>query len=40
MCWGLYSTSAKATSAMRALPEYFRAGGASPKVLPVASLLP
>ena len=40
MCWGLYSTPAKATSAMRALPEYFRAGGASPKVLPVASLLP
>jgi len=40
MCWGLYSTPAKATSAMRSLPEYFRVGGASPKVLPVASLLP
>jgi septal ring-binding cell division protein DamX len=40
MCWGLYPTPAKATSAMRALPEYFRAGGAKPKVAPVASLLP
>jgi hypothetical protein len=40
MCWGLYSTPAKATSAMRSLPEYFRVGGATPKVLPVASLLP
>lgn len=40
MCWGLYSTPAKATSALRALPEYFRVGGAKPKVAPVASLLP
>jgi septal ring-binding cell division protein DamX len=40
MCWGLYSTQAKATSALRALPEYFRIGGATPKVAPVASLLP
>ena len=40
MCWGLYSTPAKAASAVRALPEYFRVGGAAPKVQPVASLLP
>ncbi len=40
MCWGLYTSPAKAASAMRALPEYFKAGGARPKVTPVASLLP
>lgn len=40
MCWGLYTTPARASSAVRALPEYFRVGGATPKVLPVASLLP
>ncbi len=40
MCWGLYTSPAKATSALRALPEYFRVGGATPKVLPVATLLP
>ncbi|HET9314509.1 MAG TPA: DUF4388 domain-containing protein, partial [Vicinamibacteria bacterium] len=40
MCWGLYSTPAKANSAMRGLPDYFRVGGAKPKVIPVVSLLP
>jgi hypothetical protein len=40
MCWGLYANQARATAAMRALPEYFRVGGATPKVLPVATLLP
>jgi hypothetical protein len=38
--WGLYDTHARADSAMRSVPEYFRKGGATPKVVPTASILP
>jgi hypothetical protein len=38
--WGLYPSSAQATAAVRNVPEYFRTGGAAPKVLPVSEALP
>jgi hypothetical protein len=38
--WGLYETAARADSATRAVPEYFRQGGARPKVVTTASVLP
>jgi hypothetical protein len=40
LCWGMYSSQAKAAAGLRALPPYFRAGGASPKIMPLAALLP
>lgn len=40
LCWGMFPTQARAAAGLRALPPYFRAGGASPKIMPVASLLP
>ncbi len=40
VCWGLYASEEQAAAAGRSLPEYFRRGGAIPKVSPVASLLP
>jgi septal ring-binding cell division protein DamX len=40
MCWGLYASPERASAALRALPDYFRVGGASPRVQPVAGLLP
>ena len=40
VCWGLYASEELAATAGRSLPEYFRRGGATPKVSPIASLLP
>ena len=40
MCWGLYHDASRAASASRSLPEYFRKGGASPRVLAAAEVLP
>ena len=40
MMWGLYETHARADSGARSVPEYFRKGGANPKVVPTASILP
>jgi Domain of unknown function (DUF4388) len=40
LCWGLYESQDRATAALLSLPEYFRQGGASPKVSPAAALLP
>jgi hypothetical protein len=40
LCWGMYPSQARAAAGLRALPPYFRAGGASPKIMPIASLLP
>lgn len=37
--WGLYESEAKANAGARSLPDYFRHGGARPKVLPVAELV-
>lgn len=40
MCWGMYMSEARAASALQSLPGYFRHGGASPKVVPVSTVLP
>jgi hypothetical protein len=40
MCWGLYPSGNRALSAAQSLPEYFRVGGAKPRVLSAAELLP
>jgi septal ring-binding cell division protein DamX len=40
ICWGLYDNETRADSAVRTLPEYFRKGGASPRVVPTSGLLP
>jgi hypothetical protein len=40
LCWGLYTSQPRAAAGLRALPPYFRAGGASPKIMPTAALLP
>jgi len=40
MCWGLYADAARAASAARSLPDYFRRGGASPRVVTAAEVLP
>ena len=40
ICWGLYESQDRATAALLSLPDYFRQGGASPKVSPAAALLP
>jgi Domain of unknown function (DUF4388) len=40
LCWGLYESQDRAAAALLSLPDYFRQGGASPKVSPAASLLP
>jgi septal ring-binding cell division protein DamX len=40
LCWGLYSSESRASSAVRTVPEYFRNGGATPKVLGVSEVAP
>jgi septal ring-binding cell division protein DamX len=40
LCWGLYESEARASSALGSVPAYFREGGAKPKVSPTAGLLP
>jgi hypothetical protein len=40
MAWGIYADSARAASAARSLPEYFRRGGATPRVMPAADVGP
>jgi septal ring-binding cell division protein DamX len=40
VCWGVYESEATARSAAAAIPEYFRKGGASPKPVSTASILP
>ena len=40
VCWGTYGSEAQAAAASRALPEYFRRGGANPRVSPIPALLP
>lgn len=37
--WGLYESEAKANAGARSVPDYFRHGGARPKVVAVAELL-
>jgi hypothetical protein len=38
--WGLYPSQALAAAAVRNVPEYFRSGGAAPRVLAVSEALP
>ena len=40
LCWGVYRSEPEAASAEGSLPDYFRRGGATPKVSPLADLLP
>jgi hypothetical protein len=40
VCWGLYESDAKAAAALHEVPEYFRKGGATPKVVPARTILP
>jgi hypothetical protein len=40
LCWGVYEDAPRANAAIRSLPEYFRKGGATPKVLPTSGLVP
>ena len=40
LCWGIFDDEGRAGSAMGAVPEYFRRGGASPKVVRTSAILP
>jgi hypothetical protein len=40
LAWGVYPSSSKATAALRDVPEYFRDGGATPKVLGASEVVP
>jgi hypothetical protein len=40
LCWGVYASEARAQAALHGVPEYFRNGGATPKVLGAAEVLP
>ncbi len=40
MCWGLYDDEARAHAGVASVPEYFRKGGAAPKAVSAASILP
>jgi septal ring-binding cell division protein DamX len=40
LAWGVYPSSSKATAALRDVPEYFRNGGATPKVLGASEVVP
>jgi hypothetical protein len=37
--WGLYESEAKATAGVRGVPQYFRQGGARPKVVSLSEML-
>jgi septal ring-binding cell division protein DamX len=40
VCWGLYDSEQRAESATRAVPDYFRNSGTTPRVVPTSGLLP
>jgi hypothetical protein len=40
MCWGVYESAANAAASVNSLPEYFVKGGATPRVMTRAELLP
>jgi hypothetical protein len=40
VCWGIYDSQGRAESAISTVPSYFRQGGATPKVVSSAGLLP
>jgi septal ring-binding cell division protein DamX len=40
LCWGAYDTRQGAEAALAGLPAYFRQGGTTPRLQPLAELLP
>jgi hypothetical protein len=40
LCWGIYDNEGRAETAVRTVPEYFRRGGAAPKVVRTSAILP
>ena len=40
LCWGVYDNRTAAEAARGSVPAYFRQGGASPRLFPLAKLLP
>jgi Domain of unknown function (DUF4388) len=40
VCWGVYESESEARAAVASVPEYFRKGGASPKPVATAAILP
>jgi Domain of unknown function (DUF4388) len=40
VCWGIYDSESRAGSALSGVPDYFRNGGAHPKVVPTTALIP
>jgi septal ring-binding cell division protein DamX len=40
LCWGVYDGRPEAEAALGALPSYFRQGGVTPRLSPLAELLP
>ncbi len=40
LCWGVYESEPMARSAVASVPDYFRKGGAAPKAVAAASILP
>ncbi len=40
LVWGVYPSATRATAALSTVPEYFRNGGAAPKVLGVSEVIP
>jgi septal ring-binding cell division protein DamX len=40
LCWGVYDNRPAAEAALSSLPAYFRQGGATPRLSPLAELLP
>jgi septal ring-binding cell division protein DamX len=40
LCWGVYDSRPAAEAALSSLPSYFRQGGGSPRLSPLAELLP
>ena len=40
LVWGVYPSATRATAALSTVPEYFRNGGAAPKVLAVSEVIP
>ncbi len=40
LCWGVYDSPARAQAALASVPAYFREGGAKPKAMALAEILP
>lgn len=40
LCWGIYDTAALAEDGVQRVPDYFRQGGAAPRAVPIATILP